>query len=94
MTGRTTVYEWSCKNGVATPGRQVSQVDARGFIADIWHVISAEGGAGSQTMPRTGGEPALGGSTGALLVLGAMAALLGLVARRRVHRSTADADLR
>ncbi len=82
VTGGSTIYEWRCQNGVATPGRQVWQVDARGFIADIWHAISPEA-AGAQTMPRTGGAPAFGGSAVALVVLGAMAALFGLVARRR-----------
>ena len=53
VTGRATVYEWRCENGVATPGRQVLEVDARGFIADIWYAISPQGTAGAQTMPRT-----------------------------------------
>ncbi len=82
-TGRTTVYEWSCQNGVATPGRQVSQVDARGFIANIWYAISAEGTGGAQTMPAAGETPLFGGSRAVLVMLIAMAAMLGLAVRRR-----------
>jgi hypothetical protein len=39
VTGHDTVYEWSCKDGKATPGKQVFKVDAQGFIAEIWYVI-------------------------------------------------------
>jgi hypothetical protein len=83
VTGRATVYEWRCENGVATPGRQVLEVDTRGFIANIWHAITAEGAAGVQAMPRTGGARIFGGGMAALLALGTIAALLGLVLRRR-----------
>ena len=83
VTGRATAYTWECRNGVATPGRQVWQVDARGFIANIWYEISPQGTAGTQTLPRTDGAGIVGERMGALVVLGAMAALLGLVVRRR-----------
>ena len=80
VTGGATIYEWRCENGVATPGRQVWQVDARGFIANIWYAMSPQG-----TLPRTGGASAFAASTTALAALGAGAVLLGLVLRRRMH---------
>ena len=83
VTSSATVYAWSCKNGVATPGRQVWQVDARGFIANIWYALSPQGTAGTQTLPRTGGAGIVGDRMGALVVLGALVALLGLLVRRR-----------
>jgi hypothetical protein len=42
VTGRETVYEWRCRAGAPEIVRQVSEVDAQGFIADIWYAISAE----------------------------------------------------
>ena len=83
VTGRTTVYTWSCQNGVATPGQQHTQVDARGFLANIWYAISPQGTAGAQTLPNAGGARTFGVSWEAVVVLGAMAALLGLLVRRR-----------
>ena len=85
VTHSSTVYEWSCQNGVATPGRQHTQVDARGFPANIWYALSLQGAAGLQTMPTTGGASVLPARTTALVVLGAGAVLLGLVFRRRMH---------
>ena len=38
-TGHETVYEWSCKGKRAVAGKQVMQVDPRGYIADNWKVI-------------------------------------------------------
>ena len=83
VTGRATVYEWSCVNGVATPGRQGWQVDARGFIDNIWYAISAPGAGGAQTMPQAGGTSVFDNNAVVLVVLGIMAALLGLAVRRR-----------
>ncbi len=40
VTGHDTIYQWTCKNGVAAPGQQVSQVDARGYIQSIWYNIT------------------------------------------------------
>lgn len=42
VTGRETVYEWRCRDGVPEIVRQVSEVDAQGFHADIWYEISPE----------------------------------------------------
>ena len=81
--GRATVYEWQCQNGVATIIRQFGQVDARGFLANIWYEISRESVAGPQTMPDTGRASGLRGGTAVLVVLSAVAALLGMVFRRR-----------
>ena len=81
VTGRSTVYAWSCQNGVATPGQQVMQVDARGFLATNWYVISPAG-ADAQTLPRSGGAGLFGVRTG-VLALGVLIALLGLFLRRR-----------
>ena len=91
VTSSATVYTWSCKNGVATPGRQFWQVYARGFIANIWYALSPQGAAGTQTLPTTGGASGFAASTTVLVVLGAGAVLLGLVFRRRLHYSSANA---
>ena len=90
VTGPATVYEWSCVNGVATSGRQGWQVDAQGFIANIWYAISSQGTGGPQTMPAAGGAPLFAQSTTLLVVLAAGAVLLGLVLRRRLHRGSAN----
>jgi len=42
VTGRETVYEWRCSNGVPEITRQLDQPDARGFLSSIWHEISEE----------------------------------------------------
>ncbi len=39
VTGRETVYAWACEGEEAVAGRQVFEVDASGFIADIWYRI-------------------------------------------------------
>ncbi len=83
VTGGATVYAWSCQNGAATPGQQVMQVDARGFLANIWYAISPPSGP-ARTMPRTGGTGSAGHWTLLLAALGAMVTLLGPVLRRRL----------
>jgi hypothetical protein len=40
VTGHDTVYEWRCKDGQAQVVRQTFQVDARGYIANIWYAIN------------------------------------------------------
>lgn len=42
VTGRETVYEWRCSGAQPEIVRQVSTVDAQGFIADIWYELSPE----------------------------------------------------
>ena len=39
VTGHETIYAWSCQGGKPITGKQVWQVDERGFIADIWYAI-------------------------------------------------------
>lgn len=75
VTGNTTIYEWSCENGVATRGNQFWLVDARGFIANLWYQL------GQPVLPATGG--AAGGATSVtmLLVIAGSVALLGLAVR-------------
>jgi hypothetical protein len=42
VTGRATVYEWKCTNGVPEIMRQFDQPDARGFLSHIWYAISPD----------------------------------------------------
>ncbi len=39
VTGHDTIYEWACKNGQPSVSKQVFQVDARGYIKEIWYQI-------------------------------------------------------
>jgi hypothetical protein len=39
VTGHETVYEWRCTDGTPDIVKQVFQVDAQGFIADIWYQV-------------------------------------------------------
>ncbi|MGH8072023.1 MAG: hypothetical protein ACRERE_43690 [Candidatus Entotheonellia bacterium] len=41
-TGRATVYEWKCIDGVPEVVRQFAQPDARGFLSHIWYAISPD----------------------------------------------------
>jgi hypothetical protein len=41
-TGHETIYEWSCSQGTPQVGKQVFQVDPRGYIAEIWYPIPAQ----------------------------------------------------
>ncbi len=38
-TGRTTIYDWSCKAGKPVRGKQVMAVDARGYPKSFWERI-------------------------------------------------------
>jgi hypothetical protein len=40
VTGHDTIYEWQCKDGTAVAGKQVFQVDPRGYITQIWYPIN------------------------------------------------------
>jgi hypothetical protein len=40
VTGRATAYEWRCAKGRPEAVRQFVQPDARGFLSNIWYVIS------------------------------------------------------
>lgn len=39
VTGRATVFAWRCSQGKAQVVRQVAKPDARGFLANFWHLI-------------------------------------------------------
>jgi hypothetical protein len=39
VTGHNTIYEWRCTHGTAEAVKQVFQVDAQGYIADVWYQI-------------------------------------------------------
>jgi putative hemolysin len=39
VTGRATVYQWRCKNGVAKVVRQLFRKDPQGYLADFWHEL-------------------------------------------------------
>ncbi len=45
VTGRETVYEWRCENGVPKIVRQVFKPDPRGFISDFWYELSPDEGS-------------------------------------------------
>jgi hypothetical protein len=40
VTGRATVYAWGCTNGAPVVLRQTFGVDARGFLAELWHPLT------------------------------------------------------
>jgi len=42
VTGRATVYEWTCKDGKPTAGRQIFQVDPQGYIAEFWYALTPQ----------------------------------------------------
>lgn len=39
VTGRATIFQWSCEDGEPVAGEAVMTIDAQGFLADIWHLI-------------------------------------------------------
>jgi hypothetical protein len=41
VTGRATVYEWTCANDIPEVVRQFTPPDARGFLSNIWYAISS-----------------------------------------------------
>lgn len=43
VTGRETVYAWSCDGDHAVVERQLFEVDERGFIADFWYRLESSG---------------------------------------------------
>ncbi|MDN5864466.1 MAG: hypothetical protein L0I62_04535 [Gammaproteobacteria bacterium] len=45
VTGHNTVYDWRCEGAKAVAGKQLSEVDERGYIADIWYRIPAPASA-------------------------------------------------
>jgi hypothetical protein len=51
VTGRETVYQWRCLNGVPDIVQQLTQPDARGFLSNIWYKLSAIAATGTATSP-------------------------------------------
>jgi len=51
VTGRETVYEWHCLDGVPDIEKQLSQPDAQGVFSDIWYKISPKAATGATTGP-------------------------------------------
>jgi hypothetical protein len=44
VAGTATIWTWACRNGEPyIKGLFVQQVDARGFHAGIWHVLTPDG---------------------------------------------------
>jgi hypothetical protein len=41
VTGHDTIYSWRCTNGEPAIDKQVFQVDAQGFISNIWYQLPA-----------------------------------------------------
>jgi hypothetical protein len=39
VTGRATVYAWRCAQGAPAIARQVTEPDARGYLANVWYAI-------------------------------------------------------
>lgn len=40
VTGRETIYEWRCNDGVPEIVRELTRPDERGFLSNIWYEIS------------------------------------------------------
>jgi putative hemolysin len=76
--GSSTIYAWSCQNGVPVRGKQVLQVDAQGYPTAYWYELTPPpGGAPAK------GTPAPANGTAALQPLSAAecAALAGGMAK-------------
>lgn len=41
-SGHATIYNWRCENGKAVAGEEIMHADERGFIKEIWYLISPE----------------------------------------------------
>lgn len=39
VVGHDTLFAWSCSGGSPRRGKQTAQLDARGYVASIWHRI-------------------------------------------------------
>lgn len=42
VTGHASVYEWRCTNGAPEIVKQVADVDAQGYLKNIWYEIPAQ----------------------------------------------------
>lgn len=43
VTGHATLYEWSCADKDPRRGKRIAELDARGYIASMWHRIPPPG---------------------------------------------------
>lgn len=39
VTGHDALYAWSCADGSPQRGKQTAELDARGYVASVWHRI-------------------------------------------------------
>jgi len=42
VTGRATVYEWRCVDGIPQAAKQVLTPDAQGFLSEFWYELSSQ----------------------------------------------------
>jgi hypothetical protein len=40
VTGRATLFEWTCDGDLAAAGRQIFTTDSAGYIAEFWHLLN------------------------------------------------------
>jgi hypothetical protein len=40
VTGRATVYAWRCADGAPAIERQITEADARGYLANPWYKVA------------------------------------------------------
>lgn len=75
VTGRATVYAWKCVNGAPAIDRQITEPDAQGFLANVWHAVDRP-----QSVPATQLMPTTGATTPsvAIAVLGAILLAVGV----------------
>ncbi len=102
VTGHNSIYAWKCDNTTPTIDKQVTEADAQGFVANVWHVVDRPASVGSaqpaaaapasapavQRLPTTGAAMPSGVATAALGIA-LLAAGLGLRAIRRAARTLA-----
>jgi len=85
VTGRETIYAWSCKDGAPAVGQRVHQVDADGYIVDYWYEIPPTAAvmlsATPGPTPRSGTLQALSDTECAAIASG-MAQTLGIPVTR------------
>jgi hypothetical protein len=51
VTGRETVYKWSCVNGAPNIVKQIFYPDAQGFLSEFWYEISPNAASGATSTP-------------------------------------------
>jgi hypothetical protein len=51
VTGHDTIYSWRCASGAAELLEQIAQVDAAGYLANIWYPIAPGSNPGAEAAP-------------------------------------------